>query len=391
MKKILFIVPDFYPNSTGFSNASQGLLKAIADNGGENYEVYVYTTVLLGDNVEFPFAKKVFRIENQKYAFENRLTIRYFAKRRYKVLKEIIESNEIDIIFFETNTFPFLQNYTVQEYGSKVFVRIHSTADTEVPVYDDNMFKLSHDLVYDFMSKVPNIVSTSNYYLDFVKHNFLKDNVYKIWNNKTYGLLYNTVNIDKEESRPIMANKFLTMGKMSENGLTQKGMLDLIRAIYCLKQENCLPSDFELTIIGTGTKYLTVKSFVDKLELNNCIRLLEKATHDEVLKMIRESKCIVLLSRYEGQSMFITETIALGKPIIISDKNGMQDMLLDGENGYSVRTGDVIDAAVKLKTMMSLDEDFLDKLGKKSAEIYNQNYTCEKVYQQFDNLIKMKY
>jgi len=391
MTKILFVVPDFYPNSTGFSNASQGLCKAIAENGKDNYELYVYTTTLLGNNEEFPYVKRVFRVQYKKNSLENRFTVSYFAKKRYKVLKEIIESNDIDVIFFETTTFPFLQNYTVQDYGSKVFVRIHSTADTEVPVYDEGMFKLSRELVFDFMEKVPNIVSTSNYYLDFVKHNFLKDNVYKIWNNKTYGLLYNTVNIEQTESHPVIVNKFLTMGKMSENGLTQKGMLDLIRAVYYLKLENTLPEDFELTIIGTGTQYPTVKKFVEKLGLIDRIVLLERASHDEVLEKIRDSKSIVLLSRYEGQSMFITETIAMGKPIIISDKNGMQDMLSDGENGFSVRTGDVIDAASKLKRMMSLDEATLERFGNKSSEIYNQSFTGEKVYQQFDNLIKMKF
>lgn len=144
------------------------------------------------------------------------------------------------MIFFETNTFPFFQNWIVKEFKDKVFVRIHSTADTEVPVYNERKWYKPNMIIskyFSFVQEVPNILSTSNYYLDFIKREYLKGNPYKIWNGKTYGLLFNTAGIEK-------SNTFMTMGKLSENGFTQKGISDLLRSRYYLNVQDKLPSDF---------------------------------------------------------------------------------------------------------------------------------------------------
>ena len=49
---VLFVVPDFYPNSTGFANASLNIVKAISKYGGNDYRVWVFTTEPLEKNEE---------------------------------------------------------------------------------------------------------------------------------------------------------------------------------------------------------------------------------------------------------------------------------------------------------------------------------------------------
>jgi glycosyltransferase involved in cell wall biosynthesis len=388
MTNVLFVTPDFYPKSTGFANASLNLIEAIKKNGKTEYNIHVFTHIPLGNSSEID-GIKVFRVPRHKTNKLNRL---YYDYKRYRLMRDIVINNSIDVIFFETNTFPFVQNWILKDFPNKVFVRIHSTADTEVVVYGANKwYQLKKSKIYSFMNRVPYIISTSNYYLDFIRHNYLNDNVYKVWDNKSYGLLYNTVNVGNSCDKPVMANKFLSMGKMSDNGLTQKGLLDLIRAVYYIKKKNTLPDDFELTIIGNGTQLPTVRAFINKLDLNNYIRIIEQASHEEVLEKIADTKGIILLSRYEGQSMFITESIAMGKPIIISDKNGMQDVLAENKNGYLVKTGDVVEAAEKIEMMINLDKETLDSFGKMSREIYLDKFSDEKVYRQFDNIMKTRY
>ena len=240
------------------------------------------------------------------------------------------------------------------------------------------------------MQNVPNIVSTSTYYLDFIKHHFLLDNVYMIWNNKSYGLLFNTVADTCKEIHPINQNTFLTMGKMSENGLTQKGMTDLLDSIYYLKEIRELPDDFNLIIIGDGVKLSFVKKYIKALELEPFVTIIKRATHDEVFEYMRQSKSIILLSRYEGQSMFITESISQGKPLILTDNNGMQEMIVDNKNGYIVKTGDTLDASRAIKRMISLSEEEISEFCRESFEIYKKEYTPQAVYKQFDNIIKLR-
>lgn len=389
MTKILFVTPDFYPNSTGFANASVGLINSIRKYGQHEYEIHVFTNVLLFGEKEM----EEINIYRVPIHHTNKLNRLFYEYKRYKLLKDIIVKNSIDVVFFETNTFPFIQNWVLNSFPERVFVRIHSTADTEVVVFGENKWykpNISIHLIYSFMLKVRNIVSTSNYYLDFVKHHYLNDNVYTIWNNKTYGVLYNTVTINRPYSQSICENRFLTMGKMSENGLTQKGLLDLIRAVYYIKGNGNLPQDFELSIIGEGVKLPVIRSLINKLGMGEYINIIERASHDEVLDRISNAKAVVLLSRYEGQSMFITESIAMGKPIIISDNNGMQDVLKENINGFLVKTGDISDAANKIEMMMKLDNEQISRFGAESRKIFMDHFSDEKVFQQFDRLMKTR-
>lgn len=388
MKRVLFVVPDFYPNSTGFANATKNMVDSIIKHGSSQYEVFVYTNVPLDTNAEIE-GVTVLR-DTTKYAWENRFTTYFCDKIRYSKIKSLVYNNTIDFVFFETNTFPNIELWALRDFKEKVVVRIHSTADTEVPVFAiprSFIGKWRRHRVYKFMQKVPIITSTSSFYLDFVRHFFMKDNVYTKWDGKTYGLLFNTAGINCEVSGVVANNRFLTMGKMSSNGLTQKGLLDLIRAVYILKKKNVLPEDFNLTIIGDGIKYPIVSNQINELKLERQITLVKQASHEEVFEYMKGVRAIILLSRYEGQSMFITESIALGKPLILSDNNGMQDMIQDGQNGYVVKTGDYYDAAEKINKMLHLTKSELALMSEKSLSIYKENYSGEAVFHQLDEIL----
>lgn len=391
MRKILFIVPDFYPNSTGFANAALNLIDSIKTYGKEKYAIGVFSTISLGNMPEID-GMEVVRYCNTLP--DNRITHVSVERKKYAVLKQFILRFNPDVIFFETNTFPFVEMWIVKEFQNKVFVRIHSTADTEVPIFGKHktiIDKVEFSKMKMFMQLAPNILSTSNYYLDFVKKNYLEENVYTVWDNKTYGVLYNTAGLSENKVVVQSKNRFMTMGKMSDNGVTQKGITDLLRAVYYLDRSNSLPDDFELIIIGTGSKLNYIKNMITNLILDRYINLIESATHDQVFELIRNSKAIVLLSRYEGQSMFITESISLGKPLIISDNNGMQDMLKYGENGFSVKTGDYREAAHVIKRVMELSVEELKDFSKASLELYNSQYSDKAVYNQFDEIMNLHF
>lgn len=389
MKKILFITPDFYPSSTGFANACINLINSIIKYGNKKYEVHVFSDKPLNNNDEFKDCK-VFRYENtSKTKIGNLLN----EKNKAACIEKYVTKFGIDTIFFETNTFPFIEFRILKKFKDKCIVRIHSTADTEVPVFGKRKkigSKIAINNMYSFMKNVPYILATSNYYIEFIKKHYLNNNVYTIWNEKAYGILYNTSTPVKYDEQKYINNHFLTMGKLSSNGLTQKGMVDLLKAVYYLKVKEFLPNDFLLTMVGTGEKLPYIKELINKYDLVRECRIIELATHDEVFELMQESKAIVLLSRYEGQSMFITESISMGKPIIITSNNGMGDMLIEGVNGFAVRTGDIEDAALALRRMIDLDSDEINKMGKESKKLYEEKFSPQKVYEQFDVLMTLK-
>lgn len=389
--KILFITPDFYPKSTGFANAALNLINAINKNYDGDVELFAFTSTPLGKYEEL---NHINVIRYNESSFNNRFTYVFNQRSKFVFLKKIIDKEKFDIIFFETNTFPFLQNWILKRYGNKVFVRIHSTADTEVVVYGQQkslLEKKQKKSIYDFMKNVSNIISTSDYYLDFVKKFYLHENVYSIWNDKTYNIIYNTAGDGIKQAPHINENVFITMGKMSSNGLTQKGILDLLKAVYCLKKQSEIPIDFKVVIIGDGEMRGRIDNYIKRLCIESYVQIVSSASHEEVFEYISKSKAVVLLSRYEGQSMFITESLAIGKPLIITKDNGMEHMVEEGVNGFLVKTGDYKAAADILKKVMNMSSEKIDEMGVASRKKYDSNYSSMAVCNQFKDIVDMIY
>lgn len=89
--KILFVVPDFYPNSTGFANATKNMVDSLVKFGSDKYEIFVYTNVQLYNNKEIEKVT-VFR-QTKRYFLENRFTYEICDRLRYNKLKDIILFN----------------------------------------------------------------------------------------------------------------------------------------------------------------------------------------------------------------------------------------------------------------------------------------------------------
>ena len=147
---------------------------------------------------------------------------------------------------------------------------------------------------------------------------------------------------------------------------------------------------FEIKDYKTYDKEGNLNEGIRELNIDKYIELVRSASHSEVLDYISKSKAIILLSRYEGQSMFVTESISLGKPLILTSGNGMSDLIIDGLNGFLTKVGDSIETAKVLSKVMELDQNQIKKMGEKSREIYNRNFSQLAVYNQFDCLMELR-
>lgn len=387
---ILFLAADFYPNSTGFANATINLIESINEFNKGKYNLFVFTCALKSNSTDETDIATIIRYRENR--LNNRFTRWLHELIKYKYIDKIIEDNNIDIIFLETNTFPFVQNLLLKNYSDKMIVRIHSTLDTEIPIFTKPKklyLKLDYLLMKSFMKKVKYIVSTSDYYLNFVREHYLGNNTLEIWSNKVYGIIHNTTENIAGLSYNQKSNVYLSLGKMSEYGVIQKGMYDLIRAVYVLKMAEKLPDDFQLKIVGNGDCFDHLVSYCKKLGLEKKISFLGNVSHNAVYELFKETKAVILLSRFEGQSMFITEALANGMPLIITNQNGMDHMVIDGSNGKHVKPGDPYDVAKALLYFFALKQDELVEMSGNSRKLFLRYFSRESVYKEFDEFLSM--
>ncbi len=145
----------------------------------------------------------------------------------------------------------------------------------------------------------------------------------------------------------------------------QKDPQRLMRLCARLKESK---PDLKVAIVGTGELEAEVKQLCQELNIQNTVQFL--GFQSNPIKMVHDSKAMILTSRWEGTPMCALEAMALGTPVVSTPSDGMTDLLDDGINGYL--TNDDAVMAEKLLHIMN-DPQHRTFLGenakKKFAEI----------------------
>lgn len=133
--------------------------------------------------------------------------------------------------------------------------------------------------------------------------------------------------------------------------------------------------NFKLTMVGgdgnADPKYLAlIKKHIELYNLADKVELLANVPHGEMSKLYAESDLFVLPSTNEAFSISPIEAMNYAVPVIITDTNGAKHAVIDGENGYVVKTNDTADLAEKL-LLSAKDTEVLAKMGQ-NAFLYHQ-------------------
>lgn len=172
------------------------------------------------------------------------------------------------------------------------------------------------------------------------EHVFLKSNVLK--QNE----------LKKQELEKVTRkNQILFVGRLVE----EKGILDLLKAYRMMSlelQKEGYPVP-KLVICGEGNLNFTSHLFVKENHIKNVV-FMGHVSHEKVLKIMAESKCVVIPSRwYEGMPMILIEACRTKTPVIAPDFAGFSSMICDGVNGFKYAPHRVDELAALLTMMIA--------------------------------------
>jgi len=145
----------------------------------------------------------------------------------------------------------------------------------------------------------------------------------------------------------------------------QKDPQRLMRLCARLKESK---PDLKVAIVGTGELEEEVKNLCVELNIQDNVHFL--GFQSNPIKMVHDSKAMILTSRWEGTPMCALEAMALGTPVVSTPSDGMTDLLEDGFSGYLTN-----DDAVMAEDLLRIIRDpehrtFLGENAKKKfAEI----------------------
>lgn len=129
----------------------------------------------------------------------------------------------------------------------------------------------------------------------------------------------------------------------------QKDPQRLMRLCARLKESK---PDLKAAIVGTGELEAEAKALCEELGIQENVHFL--GFQPNPIKMVHDSKAMILTSRWEGTPMCALEAMALGTPVVSTPSDGMKDLIDDGVNGY-LTDDDAVMAEKLLKIMNDPD------------------------------------
>ncbi len=140
---------------------------------------------------------------------------------------------------------------------------------------------------------------------------------------------------------------------------------------------------WRFVIIGPGVEQdQLLKRLVGKYQLQEVVSLLPAAS--DPFEHISKASCVIMPSRYEALPLVALETLAIGRPLIASDVDGLKEVVIDGVNGRLFPSGDVRKLSECLVSTCR-DEESLAKYAK-NAPCCLEKFRAEGVVQAWKNL-----
>lgn len=150
----------------------------------------------------------------------------------------------------------------------------------------------------------------------------------------------------------------------------RKNQIQLLEAL-----KNIDENQIKLFLVGEGEKKKEYEVFITKNNLNKRIKLLGERKN--INELINASDLVCLTSKHEGLPRCILEAMAVGKPALVSDVRGNNDLINHLENGLLVPLQDIKKTEEMIKYSFS-NKEHLKKMGINSLKRI-ENYKEEVV------------
>lgn len=395
MKRVLItFTPDYYPSNTGFAQAFVHLHKSIIENG-----VCDHVYVIAEGEYQSPDDSKISVLnvppmKGRGYLLSNKY-IRFFSvkfayryyREAFKKVENVCQTDKVQMILLESMFMAWLIPIIKKRFSTiPVVCRIHGSGPEYTAFYKKRRHTKYYEYALDCVFKSSYVAVTTKFYLDFFR-DYYKD--YGKFIDRDFFILPNTTieNSNKKTQEKVQQIEILQLGRMDRLGYHQKGFQDTIKALMYIEEiEPELASKIVYTTIGGGERE------EEFLQHAKCLSIVSHNhyTHlaNEKVKEIENRTDVVLIpSRCEGMSMFGTEAIAAGKPIIGTKGNGLEAICYDGYNGYLVTEYDYIRLAEAIIKISKFDNE-RQRMSENSRKLYENNCSYKTVAIKYNLIVR---
>lgn len=176
------------------------------------------------------------------------------------------------------------------------------------------------------------------------------------------------ITIEKKIACPII----LTARRL----VKKNGVASLLRAMpYILNQAEC-----KLLIIGDGPEISNLIHLVEKLGIKNNVIFLGAIPHKDISGHIALADIAVVPSIVEASSIFMLESMAMGKPVVATSAWGLAE-IINGKNGMLTDAAHLGEAIAGLLC----DKRRQKELGENARQYVIENHSWDKIAKRIES------
>ena len=140
-----------------------------------------------------------------------------------------------------------------------------------------------------------------------------------------------------------------------------------------------------LLFVGDGILRGELENQVRSLGLAGKVIFTGLVPPGEVARFVGVMDCLAHLSSREALSRALPQALAAGKPVVAYDFDGADEICLNNETGFLIRSGDVATVAQKLLQLAS-NAELRKRLGQNGQNFVRDNFSVEQMVDSIYNL-----
>ena len=166
--------------------------------------------------------------------------------------------------------------------------------------------------------------------------------------------IYYTVDIDKK--RASYPKRFLFIGRFNE----VKGIREMIQAWQNIRDKK----GWTFTMVGNGPMEAEMQKYKDIIDMRPFMQ------QEDIAKLMQESGCSMIPSRFEPWGLVVHEAAAAGMPMIVSrDCGATNQFAIDGYNGIVINEVTAESVQKAMERIINMSDEELLILAENSREM----------------------
>jgi len=359
----ILIVSDYYPNlkHPQFCIFIQQQAQALISLGHQVEVIVPKSTYRLRERRNRILVAGIPVFFSEYFTLYKKIYCSIVLKRNIRVFKKQFDFSQYDIIsihmFDEFTLRIFLA--IAKKYKKKVVIHYHGLSvlyDIKLPYHIQLLQNRGDRVLKKLIAKADAIVGVSNKVSNQVRANYNNSKVFTVYNGVNTDLFYSSKLREDNEYR------IITVASLKKI----KGNHYLIAAVKLLVDQ--YPDwNIKLIIIGHGPEKAALESLVASLQMENIVQFVGYIKYEEVAQIMKQCDVFAMPSYYEALGCVYLEAMACKLPVIGCKYQGIDEIIIDNENGLLVEPHNIMQLFEKLSYLIM----YPDKAAELALHGYN--------------------